>query len=550
MALPRVQTLSAVHYCRWDWCLERFSKPSDLNQHVVNDHILTSKPIRRGDLAAIERAEEGIGESMTIPTQMRGILHQNEPEKETPEKASQQSPELPSSLPTPPGSDAPSPPRENASLPNMEQAPELPQDTGVDPSLLSAPAQTPVRMFSRSRTQSRVGTPNFKTLSSPSPGDSPFIADNPGTPDFDAMVDDAVHRRKRQRVDAGLLGIHSKYPSFVSTTSTSSHMAVERQLTQNLDTLEESDGELQLSDIIHSEKLAESAIANDPVTGPNHEDEEASIKMPVIHPLQSQPFSTQTSDYYAGEIFQAHAIAADNFSQPPPTFGSQVPHSTPKAQVLSQPEEPSSSIELSMPPPAQPRRERSYSASQSQEQVDTSSTEPSFPFLSSIFSIAGTSARQPFYAEAPAPGDAATQASSKVQQSPKSRKPKSKKSRAPTASGTLSIKMSHLVGRSPTPDIFKHVKRRGSAVRLTPDAGLVHGHVHGDRHRHSQPAELELAHPAGEETRVAYQQSQSNSHGQSQADGDDWAHQTQGDDMMSLPPIMTQAPYQSQDMDY
>ena len=55
-------------YCRWGIeCTEGFSRHSDLASHVVSEHVRKSGSIRRGDLQAIERAEEGIGESISVP---------------------------------------------------------------------------------------------------------------------------------------------------------------------------------------------------------------------------------------------------------------------------------------------------------------------------------------------------------------------------------------------------------------------------------------------------------------------------------------------------
>jgi hypothetical protein len=71
------QQLPAVHYCRFDWCLSSFSTPSDYIRHAFLEHLrkepFEKKCFRRKDLADIERAEEGIGESMSIPMPGRMI---------------------------------------------------------------------------------------------------------------------------------------------------------------------------------------------------------------------------------------------------------------------------------------------------------------------------------------------------------------------------------------------------------------------------------------------------------------------------------------------
>ena len=53
------QSLPTFYACRWAWCIHHCQSQADLNRHVISDHINKAKPIRRGDLPVIEKAEGG-----------------------------------------------------------------------------------------------------------------------------------------------------------------------------------------------------------------------------------------------------------------------------------------------------------------------------------------------------------------------------------------------------------------------------------------------------------------------------------------------------------
>lgn len=383
----------------------------------------------------------------------------------------------------------------------------------MDPNLLSAPSPTPAQLFSADDGQYRIKTPSFRDLSSPER--SPFMADNPGTPDFDAMIEDAIHPRKRQRLDLIPSDLSSRNPSLDSAASNAECYAVEQHLTQSLEDVME-DEELQLSDLIHQERLddIENSVTEQSVP---YTEASASIRMPVILPPQSQPFFTQGSDLYAGEIFQSHVPLSDSPElEPAPTFQpAEVAHSTSNQsanQTESSQESENSSISnssnVSMPPPAQPPRRATRSQSKSSSQESQEPIDPSpDPFF---FPSSGASARKPFY---PQPEVAAPERQATLRKEP-----------SPTRSPQL------------TP------KHRRKAKSRNP-RGL------------SGSFDLMAAPQARQKLGSPFNSTSSRFHhppAPNPVQNDDrglrnprsgWEYQTQDE---SLPPIMTQAPYGSQ----
>lgn len=55
-----------INACRWSWCRLTFLTNAELIHHVINDHVYTAIPIRRMDIPILKRAEEGIGESLSL----------------------------------------------------------------------------------------------------------------------------------------------------------------------------------------------------------------------------------------------------------------------------------------------------------------------------------------------------------------------------------------------------------------------------------------------------------------------------------------------------
>lgn len=556
------------------------------------------------------------------------------------------------SLPTPPGSDADSPPPANdAQLPDVRLVTELPQDTGVDPSLLSAPGHANEEFMNLSRAPSRrptplaAPTPTFKSLSSRSPSESPpmFNAEIPGTPDIHDIIN-SFSAEAGQNVERQMEPLTSRNPSLDSEISTGSGYRVEQELTQ-LEEEDEDDDDthrpMQLSDLIVSEKLSEPGVTEDDtmpgiIQAPTPEEErQVIIKMPDPH------FSSQEGlNMYEGEIFQARAqgfdglpsTSAPSISEGEPTFSnSQIMQSTPNGSSQLSAESTagsSSSSNLSAPAPAQPLRIPSHTPSpmcdQSHSQEDSSVPSSSqqqhqhqqhqeSSFSKSFFPNShSSSAPRPFYGQAPlgpattttTPTTAAPWTSSgsgrgipddspPKNPAPAPRRRSSKgKGKAPRTSMHMSGTMNFI---SPAKDRYRHgmgvvpftsssptKKRSGSfSYSLSSAAAAAAAAMQiglGDdgsapKRRGPSPAprnvgvgvpggdddddddELQLQYPNEGETvesggsyQVQSQGSQSGSQGSGSGHGchRDSEQMQVDEDMMSLPPLLTQAPYQSQ----
>ena len=51
-----------IYDCRWSWCRASFFTNADLVQHVVDEHVRKSVPVRRRDIAVLRRVEGVIEE--------------------------------------------------------------------------------------------------------------------------------------------------------------------------------------------------------------------------------------------------------------------------------------------------------------------------------------------------------------------------------------------------------------------------------------------------------------------------------------------------------
>lgn len=63
---------SQLHDCRWGWCRAVFSTKRELAHHVVVEHARKAVPVRRSEIALLRRAEQGIGESMSMGVTLSG----------------------------------------------------------------------------------------------------------------------------------------------------------------------------------------------------------------------------------------------------------------------------------------------------------------------------------------------------------------------------------------------------------------------------------------------------------------------------------------------
>jgi hypothetical protein len=55
-----------IHGCRWAWCRLIFSTNPELVHHVIHEHVQKAVPVKRKDLPILRRAEEGLGESLSL----------------------------------------------------------------------------------------------------------------------------------------------------------------------------------------------------------------------------------------------------------------------------------------------------------------------------------------------------------------------------------------------------------------------------------------------------------------------------------------------------
>lgn len=346
------------------------------------------------------------------------------------------------------------------------------------------------------------------------------MADNPGTPDFNAIIDDAVHPRKRQKFDLRTPDFDTRNSSFESNASQGSCFSVEQHLTQALDLEEDADmdEEWQLSDLIRQERLDDMVHIDNPVTEQSayrgaSPQTTSVISMPVAMNAQSQPFSTQGSAVYAGEIFKSQMPASSSSEESTSALdatASQPPSSESKASRDVEISMSLTSSDISMPPPAQPRRPSPLSQSEPSLPMEHSksvdSTSDSF-----FFSLAGSSARQPFY---PSGSAAKTDGQSSPkkpaspirlpQMTPKHRR-KTRPRNARGISGSFDLTAS------------QPRQRQGSPLKLSSSAARPH----------ASPKAQSLLN--------------------SDRDSQSYREEPDYQDDETLPPIMTQAPFETQD---
>ncbi|KAG6821567.1 hypothetical protein H0H93_000076 [Arthromyces matolae] len=234
-------------------------------QHVLSNHVRTAVPVLRRDLSMLRRAEEGVGESLSIPTvfmsqstsfqsdRARGlssffidvsITHH------TTEK-SREILAIPSSLPSPPAS---SPTSLSAGVYDDEALHQSPSAH-----FHSQISSTQDSQLISSRQRQSLAT--FASLSSPTDSQSDEILADPPTPPFDSLVADAISATKVVSTSpvvarpiikrAPLSQSSASSASSASSTSPSvtslgSHDLVEKQLTQSMD-IDEDPGDFSYS---------------------------------------------------------------------------------------------------------------------------------------------------------------------------------------------------------------------------------------------------------------------------------------------------------------
>jgi hypothetical protein len=55
-----------MHECRWGWCRLTFPIDAQLSEHVIHEHVRRAEPVRLGDLTALRRVDDGVGESLAL----------------------------------------------------------------------------------------------------------------------------------------------------------------------------------------------------------------------------------------------------------------------------------------------------------------------------------------------------------------------------------------------------------------------------------------------------------------------------------------------------
>ncbi|RDB22544.1 hypothetical protein Hypma_010019 [Hypsizygus marmoreus] len=264
-SLSQNQDLPHIHACRWAWCRLAFFSNTELVQHVIHDHVHNAVPVKRKDIPMLRRAEEGLGESLSLSG--FGMSHPSREDEASgskirPEETSLEV-ELPSSLPSPPAS----------SPTSLSHAISFEEDEGHSPPHAASPDHMFVRNSSpknfhafdrQSLSRSRItpknltrsispmtpppeqardpGTPTFASLSSPLNSPSAETPDVPPTPSFNSMVDNAIGVKRRRNNDSeaerhrvSWFGFSESSHSQSSQTSSGSHDLVEKQLTQSMD---------------------------------------------------------------------------------------------------------------------------------------------------------------------------------------------------------------------------------------------------------------------------------------------------------------------------
>ena len=64
--MSQTQTQTSLLSCRWGWCAYTTTSPSDFSSHVLDGHVGKATAIKRSDIAAKRRVEDGQGESLSV----------------------------------------------------------------------------------------------------------------------------------------------------------------------------------------------------------------------------------------------------------------------------------------------------------------------------------------------------------------------------------------------------------------------------------------------------------------------------------------------------
>ncbi|KAF8897695.1 hypothetical protein BD779DRAFT_1796320 [Infundibulicybe gibba] len=232
---------SRAHDCRWAWCRLSFADNAALIRHVIEDHVRNARSVPRKDIPVIRRAEEGIGESLSLTGVFDGAYSTSNQSAKT---VSKQDIEAPQSY------------------------------------------------------QPRATTPTFTSLSSPA--DSPGSLHVPDSPPFHILVENAPYTKPAvpsiHSPNAHFQ--HHSQDSQSSIESSGSRASVILQLTQSVDNSSgiQSPNNQNHEDGIDVRALADSSPSWDPVV--YHEEPARSsteVPTPLEEPTMSVVSDPQTS---------------------------------------------------------------------------------------------------------------------------------------------------------------------------------------------------------------------------------------------------------------
>ncbi|KAG6833915.1 hypothetical protein H0H87_007926 [Tephrocybe sp. NHM501043] len=218
----------------------------------MSDHVRPALPIKRKDIAMHLRADEGFGDSLSLPDFLMnqpGLGETPNPVKHRRTDATSPEAEPVSSLPSPPIS---SPTSFSAALYDedvpLSASPALHRPTSPSNSISQM-----LSSHAAEHHEARNSPPSFASLSSPLSPQADGMMVDPPTPTFDSLVADAIRASKdRLQAHGGTPPPHPRHQHHSSNSqtslfsSTSNHSrdsphsstsddSVEKQLTQNMD---------------------------------------------------------------------------------------------------------------------------------------------------------------------------------------------------------------------------------------------------------------------------------------------------------------------------
>ncbi|KAL0949376.1 hypothetical protein HGRIS_009445 [Hohenbuehelia grisea] len=222
---------SEYHPCLWAWCHRPFHTAEALSLHVLTDHVRKESWVWKSELANLQRAEEGVGESWSVGALVHGSLGSTSTPELSTLTTTQKSVTHRSRV-----SCSPQPPA-GSTIVETIHSPKSPSRLLSVPKTVGLPSTPSIaRTKSPSCTPNNLHTPTFASLSSPAYDAGPS---NPAIPSLDTLLSDAVEGRQSPWRISSPSAISSRHRflhlSHGSGDSQNSFDAVEQQLTQGQD---------------------------------------------------------------------------------------------------------------------------------------------------------------------------------------------------------------------------------------------------------------------------------------------------------------------------